>query len=108
MKTIFFIDTQKDFMLPEGKLYVPEAEKLFINLLAIQSFFHQTESKSVFTFDTHIPNDEEFKVFPEHCVIDTYGWNNVLECNENDIILRKQTYDMWNDKKGCLNELRVS
>lgn len=67
------VDTQADFMLPGGKLYVPGAEKLLPN---IQKLTDTARKGKVFLVSHgcyHSPNDPEFQTFPPHCVKGTPG-----------------------------------
>jgi nicotinamidase/pyrazinamidase len=67
------VDTQVDFMLPGGKLYVPEAEKLIPNL---DRLTEQARKDRVFLVSdacVHAPDDPEFQRFPPHCVRGTIG-----------------------------------
>ncbi len=45
----------------------------------IATFLKKLEGKAeiVFTLDTHIPNDPEFKVWGEHCIMGTWGCQQV-------------------------------
>ena len=70
MKTVFFdIDTQFDFMLPAGALYVPGAERI---LPAVARLNHAATAV-VSTTDAHAENDPEFRGWPPHCVAGAYG-----------------------------------
>jgi nicotinamidase/pyrazinamidase len=67
------VDTQADFMLPEGKLYVRGAEKLIPNLNRLTE---QARTDRVFLVSdacVHPPDDPEFQRFPAHCVRGTPG-----------------------------------
>jgi nicotinamidase/pyrazinamidase len=67
------VDTQVDFMLPGGKLYVPGAEKLIPNLGRLTD---QARRERVFLVSdacVHTPDDPEFQRFPPHCVRGTLG-----------------------------------
>jgi nicotinamidase/pyrazinamidase len=67
------VDTQRDFMLPAGKLYVPGAEKLIPNL---DRLTEQARKDRVFLVSDaciHAPDDPEFQRFPPHCVRGTSG-----------------------------------
>ena len=73
------VDTQADFMLPTGKLYVPGAEKLIPNLKLLTD---QTRKNRVFLVSdacVHTPNDPEFQRFPPHCVRGTEGAEMIAE-----------------------------
>ena len=74
-RVIFWdVDTQADFMLPGGKLYVPGAEKLLPNLkLAHRCRAPQGRVFLVSDACVHAPDDPEFQRFPPHCVRGTPG-----------------------------------
>jgi nicotinamidase/pyrazinamidase len=73
-RVIFWdVDTQVDFMLPGGKLYVPGAEKLLPNLKLLTDAARRNEIFLVSDACVHGTDDEEFKRFPPHCVRGTPG-----------------------------------
>jgi nicotinamidase/pyrazinamidase len=73
-RVIFWdVDTQADFMLPGGKLYVPGAENLLPNLNLLTDAARRNEVFLVSDACVHGPDDEEFKRFPPHCVRGTPG-----------------------------------
>jgi nicotinamidase/pyrazinamidase len=86
-KVIFWeVDTQKDFMLPGGKLYVPGAEKLLPNL---RKLTQAAREESVFLVSHgcfHAPDDPEFKIFPLHCVKGTPGAEYVVEALADKVV----------------------
>ncbi len=67
------VDTQADFMLPGGKLYVPGAEKLIPNVKRLTDAARQGRVFLVGDECTHTPDDPEFARFPPHCVRGTPG-----------------------------------
>jgi len=69
----FDIDTQFDFMHPEGQLYVPGAETLTEVLQALLQHAHQHQIPVLASADAHEPDDPEFATFPPHCVKNTAG-----------------------------------
>lgn len=73
------VDTQKDFMEPKGKLYIPGAEEIVDNLRIITNTANSKGYKMAGSVDAHTPNDPEFKVFPEHCVYGTPGQLKIPE-----------------------------
>ncbi len=81
MKSIFFIDidTQRDFMLPSGALYVPGAERMIPKLRRLFDFARNYNITILSSADAHIPNDPEFKQFPPHCVQGTLGQQKIDE-----------------------------
>jgi nicotinamidase/pyrazinamidase len=67
------VDTQRDFMLPGGKLYVPGAEKLIPNLDRLTDQARKDRVFLVADACVHTPADPEFQRFPPHCVRGTPG-----------------------------------
>lgn len=124
MKTIFWnVDTQYDFMRPDGKLYVKGAEQIEQILEKLTNFAKEKGIKVVNTADWHNTNSEEISLnpdfitkFPEHCMQNTKGaefvpatnpekpyiidWNqkdfekNKL-MNERNIVLYKDKFDVF-------------
>jgi nicotinamidase/pyrazinamidase len=92
------VDTQADFMLPGGKLYVPGAEKLLPN---IRRLTHAATDGRVFLVSHgcfHTPDDPEFTIFPPHCVKGTPGAEYVPEA------LTEKVVRVPNDAKSKLPE----
>jgi nicotinamidase/pyrazinamidase len=73
------VDTQSDFMLPGGKLYVPGAEKLLPNIRRLTDAARQGRVFLVSHGCYHVPDDPEFAIFPPHCVKGTPGSDLVPE-----------------------------
>jgi nicotinamidase/pyrazinamidase len=74
MKTVFVdIDTQFDFLLPAGALYVPGAECLIPTIAGLNQFAAQHGYPLISTTDAHAENDSEFRDWPPHCVTGTVG-----------------------------------
>ena len=110
------VDVQVDFMLPDGKLYVPGAEKLLPNIRKLTDAARRDEVFLVSHGDFHPSNDPEFKQFPPHCLKGSAGAELLPEALtdnyvrvENDpalklpddlsryqqIVLEKQTFDIF-------------
>lgn len=73
------VDTQFDFMLPGGKLYVKDAEKLIPNIKGLIEFAAANHIPILSSMDIHVKNDEEFKEFPPHCAIGTTGYEKIQQ-----------------------------
>jgi nicotinamidase/pyrazinamidase len=69
------VDTQVDFMAPDGALYVPGAVHLNANLALLVAACRKARVPHLATLDTHTPDDPEFAAFnfPPHCVKGTPG-----------------------------------
>ena len=81
MDRIFFadIDTQRDFMLPTGALYVPGAERLIPKLRRLFDFAKKHDVHILSSADAHSSDDPEFRQFPAHCVKGTEGQRKLEE-----------------------------
>jgi nicotinamidase/pyrazinamidase len=81
MKNIFFmdVDTQRDFMLPEGNLYVPGAERIIPKFRRLFDFARKNEISILSSADAHTAADPEFQDFPPHCVQGSEGQRKLDE-----------------------------
>ena len=116
------VDTQKDFMLPGGKLYVPGAEQLLPNIKKLTDAARQGHVFLVSHGCFHTKDDPEFSTFPPHCVKGTPGAGFVPEAltehvvnvpNEpkaalprdlsqyQQILLEKQTLDIFESRHAA-------
>jgi nicotinamidase/pyrazinamidase len=118
------VDTQYDFIMPDGKLYVTGAETILPNLKKLTDHALQQGIPVFGSVDNHQPNDPEISdnpdfqtTFPPHCLTDTPGQEKVPETrphnplwidtetpddlidranNHNgEIIFRKQQFDVF-------------
>jgi len=62
------VDVQRDFMVPGGKLYVPGAEKILLNIGKLTDAVRNDRVFMVSSGDFHPANDPEFQHFPPHCL----------------------------------------
>jgi nicotinamidase/pyrazinamidase len=121
VNAIFFldVDTQRDFMLPGGALYVPGAERMVAKLRRLFDFARKNGISIISSLDAHTPDDAEFAQFPPHCVQGTEGQrkldetllprplvleNKPLDRNYLDlvrkhqqIVVQKQTLDIFDN-----------
>lgn len=88
------VDTQVDFMRPDGKLYVGGAETIVSNLAALTRFAHDTGVRIVASSDNHDPTDEELSdapdfsdTFPPHCLRGTPGQARIPETVLRDVLV---------------------
>jgi nicotinamidase/pyrazinamidase len=76
---IFFdIDTQHDFLDRDGALSVPDAESILGNLERLLAAAGAHRITTISSRCAHRPGDEEFKIFPPHCVEGTRGAERVF------------------------------
>ncbi len=77
--TLFWdVDTQHDFIDPDGKLKAPGAQSILPNLRKL-TVYTETGLTHAGSVDAHAPRDPEFRVWPEHCVYGTPGQLKVDE-----------------------------
>lgn len=88
------VDTQKDFVEPDGKLYVQGAEKLKPKWQILTQLAGKNSVRVVNSADHHFYNSPELdsnpdfiKTFPEHCLAGTEGAEYVEETNPEDPII---------------------
>ena len=77
---VFFdVDTQVDFMVPSGRLYVPGAVEIVPNLARLMSWARAHDVPVLSSADAHPPDDPEFKIWQPHCVIGSPGQSRIPE-----------------------------
>jgi nicotinamidase/pyrazinamidase len=84
-KTIFWdVDTQYDFMMPDGKLYVPGAEEIIPNLTHLTDYARRHGIPIFGSVDYHTTDDPELsespdfhETFPPHCLRGTPGQEKI-------------------------------
>lgn len=90
--TIFWdVDTQYDFIQPDGKLYVAGAETITPVLRALTEYAHAHGIRIVASADDHVPGHRELSAtpdfrttFPEHCMRGTPGQQKIGETTLRD------------------------
>jgi len=80
------VDAQADFMLPDGKLYVPGAERLLPNIRRLTNAAREGGIFLVSHGCFHAKDDPEFKTFPPHCIKGTPGSAYVPEALADKVI----------------------
>jgi nicotinamidase/pyrazinamidase len=81
------VDTQRDFMLPGGKLYVPGAERLLPNIRKLTDAARQERVFLISHGCYHPKDDPEFQIFPPHCVKGTEGSAFVPEALTDKVLV---------------------
>jgi nicotinamidase-related amidase len=92
---LLIVDMQNDFVKEGGKLVVPTARE---TLPAIRQLLEAARRRGQFiayTQDTHLPNDPEFPIWGEHCLIGSWGWEIVAELapQPGELVIQKRRYD---------------
>jgi nicotinamidase-related amidase len=83
-KTIFYdINTQRDFILHDGKFHIEGAENLVPKWKAITDLARDQKVQIVCSVDCHLPGDPQLKSwggsYPDHCMAGTPGQQKIAE-----------------------------
>ncbi len=70
---IIIVDMQNDFVRPNGKLYVPTAQATIPSIRKVLAKAREANVPVIYTQDWHFKNDPEFRIWGEHCVMNTWG-----------------------------------
>jgi len=89
------IDTQYDFIMPEGRLYVPQAEKRIPHFKRLTETAIRHHIPLISSVDAHRPDDPEFKHFPPHCVAGTPGQKKIIETLGNRPLIGHDARAAW-------------
>lgn len=80
------VDTQVDFMLPDGRLYVPGSVEIIPALQRLTGHAHAQGIRILASADDHVPGHRELSdtpdfvtTFPEHCMRGTPGQRKIPE-----------------------------
>ena len=111
-RVIFWdVDTQYDFMHADGKLYVPEAERVIANLKRLTDYAHSHGIRIVASADDHVVGHPEIsdtpdwqRTFPAHCMRGTPGQKKIPETGLKDPLVIEPART---DAKALAGRLRV-
>jgi nicotinamidase/pyrazinamidase len=101
------VDTQVDFMLPSGRLYVPHAEEIIPNLAKLMSWARDHSIPVISSADTHIADDPEFAQWPPHCVAGTPGQRRIAETLFPDAVVVENRPGAFQAPKEWVGQLIV-
>ena len=103
MSSLIFwdVDTQYDFMKPDGKLYIPRAEAIIPTLERLTAYAHAKGIRIVASADDHSPGDRELSEtpdfvtsYPVHCMRGTPGQARLAETAlNNPIVIEPEPQD---------------
>lgn len=90
-RPLFFdVDTQIDFVEPDGALAVPGADALKDNFRKLIDYAHQNRIPVWGSVDAHSPDDAELArnngPFPNHCMLGEQGQMKIPETANDDIL----------------------
>lgn len=92
---VIVVDMQNDFIKEGGSLVVPAASETIPNIQRLLKKAREADVQIVYTKDTQIPGDPEFDIWPEHCLVDSWGWEIIDELSPQpgDLVCPKNRYD---------------
>jgi len=92
---LIIVDMQNDFVKPKGNLVVPAAAATVPRIQRLLRPAREAHVPIAYTQDTTFEGDPEFDIWPEHCKINTWGWNIIaeLEPQRGDLVCQKSRYD---------------
>ena len=90
-RVLWDVDTQADFMLPEGKLYVPGAEQVapamgrLVEAARVAGLVHVASADDHELTDAEISEQPDFETtYPPHCLRGTRGARKIPETEQDD------------------------
>lgn len=114
-KFVIVVDAQRDFIMPDGALYVGGADALIGPMNDWLAALGPADTSGVLlTFDTHYADTyaatAEAAQFPIHCVRGEAGWQLVIETDRTDpaiplYSLEKGVFDMWAEPDLSLSRI---
>ncbi len=97
MRTAYIdVDTQLDFVVPSGALYVPGAEAILSRVGELNREAVAAGHLLIATLDAHSENDVEFQSWPHHCVVGSLGQRKAEQTIARGMrVVEKQSVDCF-------------
>ena len=94
---LIVVDMQNDFVSPDGRLRVPDAQATIPAIGALLEFARAHGIRVIYSQDTHRDGDPEWRIWGEHCREGSWGWQIVdaLAPAQDDTVISKVRYDAF-------------
>ena len=92
---VVVVDMQNDFVEAGGNLVVPAASDTVPHIRRLLESARAHGVRIAYTQDTQVAGDPEFEIWPEHCLMGTWGWEIIdrLSPRPGDLVCPKNRYD---------------
>ncbi len=112
-QALVITDMLNDFITEQGSLYVGEAGQRLVPVIAAELERARSAGLPViYLCDRHRPDDQEFAVWPPHCVAGSWGAEVIPELapRADDHLIPKRRYSGFygTDLDPTLREIRIS
>jgi nicotinamidase-related amidase len=97
MRALLVIDMLRDFVEEDGPLPVPAARGIVKAINKEIRGARERKEPVIFVCDSHRKDDEEFRLYPPHCITGTKGAEVVdeLEMHKGDKIVKKTRFSAF-------------
>lgn len=94
MKALLIIDMLNDFVEDWGTLRIDGAKEIIPYIKDLKTQFKRENAPVIYLCDSHDENDQEFLIWPKHCVEGTPGAEVIdeLKPEPSDIVIKKKAY----------------
>ncbi len=92
---LLVVDMQNDFVHENGALRVPTAAATVTPIKSLIERARKANATVIYTQDWHAPDDPEFRIWPPHCVVGTWGAEIIAELAPlpEEPTVKKTSYD---------------
>jgi len=94
MNALLVIDMLNDFVMENAPLYVKDARRIIPCIVEEVKKAVENHYPVVYICDAHLKDDEEFNIWPSHCIGGSFGAEVIKELkpSQRDIVIKKTRY----------------